>query len=112
MAAQSEEVAHADLVAGGVCSLHSHMGGGGGADVKSGKESVIPEGATRTITFVTPFVATPHVVVGFGDTSTEDSGCSAVLPTVNGFTIQVTKMGGGASKNRDVFWVATSAGNN
>ncbi len=111
MATQSEAVAHAELVAGGPTTKHSHPGGGGGADVKSGRESAITEGSTRAVAFVTPFAATPHIVVGFGDTSGEDSDVSAISETVNGFTIQVTKQGGGPARNRDVHWIATDAGN-
>ena len=109
MAIAAEQVAHADLVGSAQTTLHSHAGGGG-ADVKSGFESAITEGSTRAVTFTTAFSAAPDVVVGFADTSTEISVCAAHTESTTGFTIQVEKVGGGAAKNRDVFWIATSAG--
>lgn len=41
MALQTEPVAHNNLVSGGQTALHSHAGGGGGADVKAGNETAI-----------------------------------------------------------------------
>ncbi len=111
MAIQGEPVAHNDLVAGGQTSLHSHAGGGGGANVKSGFESAVAEGGTRSVTFNTVFAATPDVVVSFADSSAEISVLAAHTVSVSGFTITVTKSGGGGSANRDVAWVATDAGN-
>ena len=111
MALQSEAVAHAELVAGGQTSLHSHAGGGGGPDVKSGLESAITEGTTRAVVFATAFASVPVVVVSFSDNSAEQSTCSAHSPTTTGFTIRVDKVGGGQSKSRDVAWQATDAGN-
>lgn len=112
MALQGEAVAHNDLVAGGQTALHSHAGGGGGgADVKSGLESAIPENATRVVAFVTPFSSTPDVVVNFADASIEISVVAAHTVSTTGFTIAVTKSGGGGSANRDVAWIATDAGN-
>ena len=111
MAIQGEPVAHADLVGGGQTSLHSHAGGGGGADVKSGFESTIPEGTTRAVSFATAFSATPHVVVSFADDTTQISVVHAYTPSTTGFTIRVVKSGGGGSVTRDVNWIATDAGN-
>ncbi len=111
MAVQSEQVAHSDLISGGQTSLHSHAGGGGGANVKSGFESAVTEGGTRAVTFNTAFAATPDVVVSFADSSAEISVLAAHTVSVSGFTITVTKSGGGGSANRDVAWIATDAGN-
>jgi hypothetical protein len=86
-------------------------GGGGGANVKSGFESAVTEGSTRAVTFTTDFAATPDVVVNFADSSTEISVIAAHTVSTTGFTIQVTKSGGGGSANRDVYWMATDAGN-
>ena len=111
MALQNEDVAHSELVSGGQTALHSHGGGGGGPDLKSGLESAITEGTTRAVVFATAFASAPDVVVGFADTSTEISVCRAFSPTTAGFTIGVEKSGGGAAKARDVSWLATEAGN-
>ena len=111
MALQSEPVAHNDLVAGSDTTLHSHAGGGGGADVKAGNETAIAENTTRAVSFTTAFSATPNVVVNFSDTSSEISVCAAHTVSTTGFTIAVAKSGGGGSANRDVSWIATDAGN-
>ena len=111
MAIQGEPVAHNELVGGGQTTKHSHPGGGGGADVKAGTETAIAEGTSRGVTFVTVFGGTPDVVCGFADNSTEISVARAHTVSTTGFTIAVEKSGGGASKNRDVAWIATDAGN-
>lgn len=111
MTVQGEPVAHNDLVAGGQTALHSHAGGGGGADVKGGFESAIAENSTRAVTFNTAFAVAPNVVVGFADNSTEISVVAAHTASTTGFMIEVTKSGGGGSANRDVAWIATDAGN-
>ena len=110
MALASEQVGHSELVGGGQTSLHSHAGGGGGADVKAGNETAIAENTTRAVSFTTAFSATPNVVVNFSDTSSEISVCAAHTVSTTGFTILVTKSGGGGSANRDVSWIATDAG--
>ena len=111
MTKQSESVGHAELVSGGQTSLHSHPGGGSGPALKSGLESAITEGTTRAVVFATAFASAPDVVVSFADNSAEQSTCSAYSPTTTGFTIRVDKVGGGQSKDRDVSWIATEAGN-
>lgn len=112
MAIQGEPVAHNALVAGGQTGLHSHAGGGGGgADVKSGFESGISENSTRGVTFNTAFASTPNVVVSLADNSDEISIAQVHSESTTGFTILVTKSGGGGSANRDVSWIATDAGN-
>ena len=111
MTIQGEPVAHNDLVAGSQTSLHSHSGGGGGADVKGGFESAIAENSTRVVSFTTAFSSAPNVVVSCADASTEISVAAAHTVSTTGFTIAVTKVGGGGSNNRDVAWIATDAGN-
>lgn len=110
MAIVTEQIAHADLVGGAEITLHSHAGGGG-ANVKSGVETGITENTTRTVTFTAAFSLTPDVVVGFADSSSEISVCAAHTVSTTGFTIAVNKVGGGGSSNRDVYWIATDAGN-
>lgn len=85
--------------------------GGGGADVKSGFESAVPEGGTRAVTFNTAFSSAPNVVVNFADNSSQISVISAHSVSASGFTIMVVKSGGGSSADRDVAWIATDAGN-
>ena len=87
------------------------VGGGGGADVKTGFESAITEGTERTVTFATAFASTPDVICEFADSSAEISVVSAHTVSTTGFTIKVTKSGGGGAANRDVYWVASDAGN-
>ncbi len=111
MTIQGEPVAHADLVGAGQTSLHSHAGGGGGADVKGGVELAISEGGSRTVTFNTNFASTPNVVVSCADVSTQLTFAHAHTVSTSGFTIDVIKSGGGGNVNRDVAWVATDAGN-
>jgi hypothetical protein len=82
----------------------------GGANVKSGFESAITENSERSVTFTTAFSSTPDVVVGLADSSDEISVLSAHTVSANGFTIKVNKSGGGASADRDVYWIATDAG--
>lgn len=112
MAIQEEQVAHAALVGGGETPLHSHAGGGGGgANVKSGFELAVTENSTRFVPFATAFASTPDVVVNFADNSAEISVVAAHTVSTTGFTIAITKVGGGGSSNRDVYWIATDAGN-
>ncbi len=89
MALQSEPVAHNDLVAGSDTTLHSHAGGGGGADVKAGNETAIAENTTRAVSFTTAFSGTPNVVVNFSDASSEISVCN-VKPMANSVLIMTT----------------------
>ena len=84
--------------------------GGGGADVKSGRESAITENSTRAVTFSSAFGNTPQVVVSFDDGSTQQSLCQVEGVSATGFTIRVIKIGGGGSVDRDVAWIATDAG--
>ena len=109
MALTSEQVASAPLVGGESTGLHSHPGGG--ADVKSGRETAITEGSTRAVTFGTAFGATPNVIVSFDDGSTQLSVAQAESISATGFTIRVFKVGGGGNASRDVAWIASDAGN-
>ena len=84
---------------------------GGGANVKAGFESAVAENSTRAVTFNTAFSSTPNVVANCADSSSQLSFVNAHSVTVNGFTIQVLKSGGGGSANRDIAWIATDAGN-
>jgi len=111
MALQAEPVAHNDLVSGAQTDLHSHSGGGGGANVKSGFESGISENSTRGVTFNTAFASAPNVVVSLADSSSEISIVHVSGASTTGFTIEVTKSGGGGSASRNVSWIATDAGN-
>ncbi len=111
MAVQSEQVAHSDLISGGQTSLHSHAGGGGGADVKSGIELAVTEGSSRVVTFATAFASIPNVVVSCADVSTQLTFAHAHTVSTSGFTIDAVKSGGGSSADRDVAWIATDAGN-
>ena len=110
MAIQGEPVASNELVAGGQTSLHSHAGGGGGADVKSGFEAAITEGSSRVVTFNTAFSSSPNVVVSCADTSYQLTFVQAHSESTTGFTIDATKSGGGGNVTRDVAWIATDAG--
>ena len=109
MTTQSEEVAHADLVSGSPTSLHSHAGGGGGTDVKSGTVAGI-EGTWVTVTFATAFASTPHVVTGF-ETGTLNN---LIEPTqlrnisTTGFEVTYDHKNGLAYT---IHWIATDAGN-
>ena len=90
----------------GIQGIQGPQGPAGGANVKSG---VVNLGAATTaaVTFVTPFAATPHVVVAYQFASTDTSNSiSAYNVTVNGFTL---KGAGNAAGN--VAWIATDAGN-
>ena len=80
-------------------------------DVKSGLEPAITEGTTRVVSFGTAFSSTPDVVISFADNSSEVSTCSSFGVSTTGFTIGVEKVGGGQSRDRNVSWIATDAGN-
>lgn len=102
MAVIKEEVAHSGLVDGAETTLHSHAGGGGGADVKSG--SLIPPSKTWTsITFTTAFSATPSVTGAVSKNTT----WSLRNITTGGFEVYLNTTG-----NNTFWWIATDAGNN
>ena len=99
MSALDECIGHAELVGGGVTTLHSHPGGG--ANVKSGTIS----GASGSVSFNTAFSSVPQVVItSLGNTATRDAIFRVDSVTVNGFSWTAdTSQGGG--------WIATDAGN-
>ena len=109
MTTQSEKVAHADLVDGTQTALHSHSGGGGGADVKSGTVAGI-EGTWVTVTFNTAFAGTPHVVACF-ETGTLNNLVEPLqmrnITTTNFDVTYDHKNGIGYT----IHWIATDAGN-
>lgn len=78
---------------------------------KSGRENGITEGTTRARSFVTAFATVPHVELTIADALNRTVHLEAQSVTVNGFTISVIKVAGGAAQARDVYWVATDAGN-
>lgn len=98
------------LTGGGQTALHSHAGGGGGPDVKSGIVAV-QEGGSANVTFGTPFTATPVVVCTVNDAGGEDNGLTITARSTTGFTVHMIKLGGGAGSTYNVGWIATDAGN-
>ena len=111
MPTASEQPGAPELTSGGQTSLHSHAGGGGGADVKSGVEANILDNGTRAVTFNTPFAASPQVVITGTSWIAKDHYLEAVSITTNGFTISNTKAHSGGSDSIGVNWIATDAGN-
>ena len=81
--------------------LHSHAGGGGGANVKSGSLTV-PSKIWTSVTFTTAFSAAPSVT---GAVS-KDTNWSLRNITVNGFEVYLNTQG-----NNTFWWIATDAGN-
>jgi len=102
MTIQSEQNAHASLVSGTQITLHSHSGGGGGVDVKSGS-ATIPSKTWTVVSFATAFTSTPAVV---GAVS-KNTMWSIRNVTVNGFEVYLNTTG-----NNTFWWIATDAGNN
>lgn len=76
-----------------------------------GTERDIEENSTRDVTFSAPFVEIPVVVAGFADSVQAKSIVSAYAVSTTGFTIAVSKIGGGNPITRDVSWIATTSGN-
>ncbi len=76
-----------------------------------GTESAIEENTTRDVVFAVPFLITPIVVAGFADDVQALSSVSVYAISTTGFTIVVTKPGGGNAIDRDVSWIATTSGN-
>ena len=109
MAVQNEKVAHSALVGGGETALHSHAGGGGGANVKSGVVTGMAYG-TQAVSFGTAFSSTPRVVVSYASAKTRGDVISYESASTTGFTLRYTKIGGGGNENADISWLATDAG--
>lgn len=101
MTLTSEQVAHPELVEGGPTALHSHAGGGGGADVKSG-DLVVPGKTWTAVTFNTEFAAAPAVT---GAVS-KNASWSLRNVTVAGFEVYLNTIG-----DNTFWWIATTAGN-
>jgi hypothetical protein len=85
-------------------AVHQHAGGG--ANVKSGVVNVTA-GGSAVVTFVTPFAATPQVIVTNQFASADTSTTLSVFPvSTTGFTIR-----GAGNAAGTVAWIATDAGN-
>ena len=109
MAIQVEPVAHNDLVSGVQTTLHSHAGGGGGVDVKSGVATNILSNVTGTVSFATNFAAAPSVVVSWGSTAFKEVKKYFISNvTVSSFDITYQEK---TAARLDVHWIATDAGN-
>ena len=103
MGLQSEQVAHANLVDGSQTALHSHAGGGGGADVKSG--TIAASSGSNNVTFNTAFSSTPQVVLTVQDTiQLRDCLYEVTSVSTTGFDFE-------ADANATYAWIATNAGN-
>lgn len=102
MVKQSEAVAHSELVDGSQTPLHTHPGGGGGADIKSG-QSTGPKATTVQVDFNTAFAGVPRVTL----TPWSPHVVELVAVTTTYFTWT------NDSKNVDVTidWIATDAVN-
>lgn len=107
----SEQIAHSDLVGGGLTALHSHTGGGGGADVKSGKVTGLSDGSSTGVTFTTAFSSTPNVVATLNGNIDGDDVAKVYSISTAGFTVAIQKIHGGSGHTWDVEWIATDAGN-
>jgi len=104
MSVAEEKIAHAELVGGGETTLHSHAGGGGGANVKSGTK-VCTIGA-NSVTFTTAFSSTPRVVLIGQDAALalRDALWVVRSVTTTGFDFEV-------DAGCTIAWIATDAGN-
>ena len=102
MTTQSEQVGHSELVGSGETTKHSHSGGGGGANVKSG--SLVPAAKEWvSVSFTTSFSSVPAVTGAIS----KNAAWSLRNVTVNGFEIYINTTG-----NNTFWWIATDAGNN
>ena len=102
MSITEEEIGHADLVGGGETSLHSHAGGGS-LNVKSGTKAAST--GSNSVTFNTPFAATPRVILTPQDASLplRDALWSVRSVSTTGFSFEVDAAATYA-------WIATDAG--
>ena len=102
MVLQSEKQAHKDLVGGGETVLHSHPGGGG-INVKSGTKAA--SAGSNNVTFNTPFVSVPRVVLTVQDNITlRDCLYQVTAVSTTGFSFD-------ADAAALYAWIATDAGN-
>jgi len=103
---QSEEVAHSELVAGSITSLHSHSGGGGGGLVDKGGEVITNGNGEASISFNTSYGSTNYFILltpidpGDGTLCMVKSGTK----TVNGFTVETIDDSGKAETGVTVMW--------
>jgi len=91
-----------ELVSGGVTTLHSHSGGGNGANIKSGS-AVVPGKTWTGVTFTTAFASIPAVTGAIS----KNAAWSLRNITVNGFEIYLNTTG-----DNTFWWIATDVGNN
>ena len=104
MTIQGEQVAHAELVGGGQTAKHSHAGGGGGPNVKSG--IVATSGGSGSVTFNTAFSSTPRVTLTPQDGSMNLRDCLFVVRSVS-----TTEFSFDVDNDATYAWIATDAGN-
>ena len=105
MVKQSEESGHSELVAGGVTSLHSHLGGGDGTDYKASSES-IPSAGDYPITFTTAFSDANYSIVLTPSATAKVPQVFWKSKTASGFTIEAGQGGGGAFAGFTCDWMA------
>ena len=110
MTVQGEPVAHADLVNGTQTALHSHVGGGGGPDIKAGTASFNTDTWTA-ISFNTAFATVPKVTVTANQDSIARWDFTPIIRnvTVNGFDCRYDDRGQAGTVI--ISWIATDAGN-
>ena len=104
MALQGEAVAHKKLLDGSEITDHSHPGGGGGPNVKSG--TVATSGGSASVTFNTAFSSTPRVTLTPQDPGLALRDCLFNITSVStsGFSFEV-------DADATYAWIATNAGN-
>lgn len=102
MALQSEQIAHVDLVNSSETTLHSHAGGGNGANVKSGTYAAST--GSNSVTFNTAFSSTPQVILTVQDSiALRDCLYEVTTVSTTGFSFDVDAAATYA-------WIATDAG--
>lgn len=112
MGIQDEQVGASPLVGASQTTLHSHPGGGGGADVKSGIEVGVGDQTQRIVTFNTAFATTPNVVTTLVRITGEPNDVPTIdSVTTTSFRLRILKHHGGTAHTWDVHWIATDAGN-
>ncbi len=70
---------------------------------------VVTEDSSAHVTFVTPFVQVPNVVVSPQSTDSDHQATVANIDK-NGFDVYLNKSGGGAADDIPVQWIATDDG--
>lgn len=110
MAGQSEQVAHAGLVSGGQTALHSHAGGGGGAEIKAGTVTTDGSG-NATVTFATAFPDANYAIGLAGEGSSDDVIMTWGGKTASGFSVHAGDDTGKNESGVQVLWIATPFAN-